>query len=117
MITPTHKLPISRQTKLLGLARSTAYYQPKVVSDSDLALMAAMDRLHLDYPFAGARGLRDILRRQGFPGVGSSTEVPVSAWCSANAICSSVNSLLFMAHSPSTSLLGISSFAVSRKLG
>ena len=70
MITPTHKLPISRQTKLLGLARSTAYYQPKPVSDSDLALMAAMDRLHLDYPFAGARGLRDILRRQGFPGVG-----------------------------------------------
>jgi putative transposase len=68
MITPTHKLPISRQTKLLGLARSTAYYQPKPVSDSDLALMAAMDRLHLDYPFAGARGLRDILRRQGFPG-------------------------------------------------
>jgi putative transposase len=70
MITPTHKLPISRQTKLLGLARSTAYYQPKPVSDSDLALMAAMDRLHLDYPFAGARGLRDILRRQGFPDVG-----------------------------------------------
>ena len=70
MITPTHKLPISRQTKLLSLARSTAYYQPKPVSDSDLALMTAMDRLHLDYPFAGARGLRDVLRRQGFPGVG-----------------------------------------------
>ena len=27
--------------------------------------MAAMDRLHLDYPFAGARMLRDFLRRQG----------------------------------------------------
>jgi len=24
-----------------------------------------MDRLHLDYPFAGARMLRDLLRRQG----------------------------------------------------
>ena len=51
MITPTHKPPISRQTKLLGLARSTAYYQPKPVAESDQALMAAMDRLHLDYPF------------------------------------------------------------------
>ena len=70
MIDPTHKLPISRQTKLLGLARSTAYYQPKPVAESDLALMAAMDRLHLDYPFMGSRALRDILRRTGFPGVG-----------------------------------------------
>ena len=32
--------------------------------------MAAMDRLHLDYPFMGSRALRDILRRTGFPGVG-----------------------------------------------
>jgi hypothetical protein len=70
MINPTHKLPISRQTKLLGLSRSTAYSRPKPVSDSDLALMAAMDRMHLDCPFAGARGLRNILRRQGFPVVG-----------------------------------------------
>ena len=70
MIDPIHKLPISRQTQLLGLARSTAYYQPKPVPESDLALMAAMDRLHLDYPFMGSRALRDILRRTGFPGVG-----------------------------------------------
>jgi len=32
--------------------------------------MAAMDRLHLDYTFIGARTLRDILRRSGYPGVG-----------------------------------------------
>ena len=70
MITPSHKLPISRQTKLLGLARSTAYYQPKPVAESDLALVAAMDRPHLDEPFMGYRALRDILRRTGFPGIG-----------------------------------------------
>jgi putative transposase len=70
MITPTHKPPISRQTKLLGLARSTAYYQPKPVAESDQALMAAMDRMHLDYPFMGYRALRDILLRTGFPGGG-----------------------------------------------
>ena len=65
MIDPTHKLSIARQAKALGIARSTVYYKPAPISDSDLALMAAMDRLHLDYPFAGARMLRDLLRRQG----------------------------------------------------
>lgn len=65
MIDPTHKLSIARQAKTLGIARSTVYYKPAPISDSDLALMAAIDRLHLDYPFAGARMLRDMLRRQG----------------------------------------------------
>lgn len=65
MIDPTHKLSIARQAEALGIARSTVYYKPAPISDSDLALMAAMDRLHLDYPFAGARMLRDLLRRQG----------------------------------------------------
>lgn len=65
MIDPTHKLSIVKQAKALGIARSTVYYKPAPISDSDLALMAAMDRLHLDYPFAGARMLRDLLRRQG----------------------------------------------------
>ena len=61
MIDPTHKLSIARQAKALGIARSTVYYKPAPISDSDLALMAVMDRLHLDYPFAGAR----MLRRKG----------------------------------------------------
>ncbi|CAN1504442.1 Tra5 Transposase and inactivated derivatives [Burkholderiaceae bacterium] len=65
MIDPTHKLSISRQAKALGIARSTVYFKPAPISDSDLALMSAMDRLHLDYPFAGARMLRDLLRHQG----------------------------------------------------
>jgi putative transposase len=65
MITPNHKLPIARQCKLLELARSTAYYQPRPVSDADLALMRCIDELHLEYPFAGARLLRDILNREG----------------------------------------------------
>jgi len=65
MIDRTHALPIVRQCHILALARSTAYYQPQPVSDADLALMRRMDTLHLDYPFAGARMLRDLLRREG----------------------------------------------------
>ena len=65
MIDPTHKISIVRQAKALSIARSTLYYKPAPISDSDLALMAAMDRLHLDYPFAGARMLRGLLKAQG----------------------------------------------------
>ena len=65
MITRTHALSVVRQCQLLELARSTAYAQPRPVSASDLALMRRIDELHLAYPFAGARMLRDLLRREG----------------------------------------------------
>ncbi len=67
MIDPTHTLPVVWQCQLLGLSRSTAYYQPKPVSDTALALMRRIDKLHLQYPFAGARMLRDLLRQEGQP--------------------------------------------------
>ncbi len=65
MINRTHALPVVRHCQLLALSRSTAYYQPMPVSATDLALMRRIDALHLDHPFAGARMLRDLLRRAG----------------------------------------------------
>ena len=65
MIDRTHKLPAVRQCQILGLSRSTAYYQPAPVSATDLVLMRQIDALHLEYPFAGARMLRDLLRSGG----------------------------------------------------
>ena len=65
MIDRTHQLPIGRQCQLLRLARSTAYYQPRPVSDTTLMLMRRIDELHLQYPFAVARMLRDLLRHEG----------------------------------------------------
>jgi len=65
MIDRTHALSIVRQCELLNVARSTGYYQPRAVSASDLALMRRIDELHLEYPFAGARMLRDLLRGDG----------------------------------------------------
>jgi len=50
MMDRTHPLPIGRQCQLLQLARSTAYYQPKPISNTALALMRRMDELHLQYP-------------------------------------------------------------------
>ena len=66
MIKPEHDLPVVRQCELLGLARSTAYYQPVPVSEADLVLMRAIDELHLKWPFLGARRLRDQLVTEGF---------------------------------------------------
>lgn len=65
MIDRTHALPVARQCQVLSLARSTASYQPKPVSATALALMRRIDELHLQYPFAGARMLRDLLRQEG----------------------------------------------------
>lgn len=66
MIDRNHPLPISRQTKAVGISRGSVYYLPRPVSDYDLELMRRIDRLHLDHPFAGSRMLRDMLRQEGF---------------------------------------------------
>jgi putative transposase len=65
MIDRTHPLPVRRQCQLLKLARSTVYYHPTPVSETALALMRRIDERHLQYPFAGARMLRDLLRHEG----------------------------------------------------
>jgi putative transposase len=65
MIDRGHDLPVARQAKVLNLARSTVYYQPRPVSPETLAVMRRLDELHLDFPFAGARMLALLLQREG----------------------------------------------------
>jgi putative transposase len=65
MIDRNHKLSITRQAGLLSISRGTVYYLPEPVSPADLALMRKIDELHLEYPFMGARMLRDQLLMQG----------------------------------------------------
>ena len=66
MIDRSHALPLSRQAEELGISRSSLYYDPQAVSAADLALMRRMDELHLEFPFAGSRMLRDLLKAEGF---------------------------------------------------
>ena len=65
MINPEHKLSLTKQAKALGISRGSVYYLPRPVSDHDQALMNRIDRLHLEFPFAGARMLRDLLNQDG----------------------------------------------------
>jgi len=65
MIDRGHDLPLSRQAELLRLSRSPIYYAAQPVPPADLAIMRQIDELHLNYPFAGSRMLRDLLRADG----------------------------------------------------
>ena len=65
MIDRSHDLALTRQAELLTLSRSSLYYEPRPVPEADLAIMRRIDELHLDYPFAGSRMLRDLLRGEG----------------------------------------------------
>jgi putative transposase len=65
MIDREHALPLARQAAVLHLSRSSLYYRPRPVTPGDLAIMRRIDALHLDYPFAGSRMLRDLLRGEG----------------------------------------------------
>jgi putative transposase len=65
MIDRSHELPLARQAALLRLSRSQLYYEPRPVPAAELAIMRRIDALHLDYPFAGSRMLRDLLRGEG----------------------------------------------------
>ena len=66
MIDRQHPLPVRKQAAALGISRGSVYYLPRPVSAADLALMLRIDKLHLDYPFAGSRMMRDFLVREGF---------------------------------------------------
>ena len=65
MIDHSHSLPVVRRAKVLGISRGSVYYLPRPVPAADLAIMRRMDELHLEYPFAGSRMLRDLLRQEG----------------------------------------------------
>jgi putative transposase len=65
MIDRSHELPLTRRAALLRLSRSRLYYEPRPMPEAELAIMRRIDVLHLDFPFAGSRMLRDLLRGEG----------------------------------------------------
>ena len=65
MIDRLHALPLVRQARELGMSRGSVYYLPRPVSSADLAVMRRIDELHMEFPFAGSRMLRDLLLQEG----------------------------------------------------
>ena len=58
-------LSLTRQCQLLGLSRSSLYYQPATDNTEDLSLMALIDRQFLETPYYGSRKMTAWLRREG----------------------------------------------------
>jgi putative transposase len=54
-----------RQCELLGLARSSLYYQPAGQDAENLQVMRLIDELYTEHPFLGSRRMRWFLSRQG----------------------------------------------------
>ena len=65
MIDREHDLPITKQAEVLRISRGSVYYLPRPVPEADLAIMRRLDRLHLEFPFAGSRMLRGLLVCRG----------------------------------------------------
>ena len=66
MIDPAHDLSIAKQAEALNISRGSVYYLPRPVPDADLAIMRRLDRLHLEFPFAGSRMLQGLLVAEGY---------------------------------------------------
>jgi putative transposase len=64
-VKPERGVSMRRQCELLGVNRSSLYYQPVDQGAEELALMRRMDELHLEHPFFGSRMMSQILRNEG----------------------------------------------------
>ena len=68
LIQPSHpKISTARQCALIGLPRSSYYYQPAGETDYNLTLMRIIDEQYLKTPFFGSRQMTDWLRLNGHP--------------------------------------------------
>lgn len=84
MIKPKHKkISVRKQCDLLGLSRSSFYYQPRTASrksknttaniikpiretEENLRIMGRIDALFMKHPFYGSRNMRAVLKREGY---------------------------------------------------
>ena len=65
MIDREAPLPMVRQCRLLGVSRASVYRQRAAVSDEELAIMRAIDEIHLARPFLGSRRIEGELKDRG----------------------------------------------------
>lgn len=58
-------LPLTVQTQLLGISRSSLYYRPRQPAAEEVALKHRIDAISTQYPFSGSRRLTAQLQREG----------------------------------------------------
>ncbi len=65
MIGKEHALPLTQQCRILNLSRPGVYYIPVPINDRNRELMDLIDRIHLEEPYLGTRGIRNVLWDRG----------------------------------------------------
>lgn len=67
LIEPGHReLSIERQCELVGLARSSWYYQPVGEREENLEVMRELDEVYTAHPYYGVRRMTVVLRAKGY---------------------------------------------------
>jgi putative transposase len=78
---PDHPhLSVVQQCQLLGIARSSYYYQPQSISEEELTLLRLLDQQYLETPFYGSRRMMLALRQKGYcinRSSGTTSDAPV----------------------------------------
>jgi putative transposase len=65
MVKPDATISMRRQCELVGVCRSSVYYEPAETSREQLSLMRRIDELHLKFPFYGSRMMAQTLKAEG----------------------------------------------------
>jgi putative transposase len=60
------QLTVQKQCQLLGVSRSSYYYQAKAVSEEELTLLRLLDEQYMKTPFYGSQKFTVFLRSQGY---------------------------------------------------
>jgi len=61
---PSRELSLKAQAALLGLSRSSLYYEPLPPSDEEIAVKHRIDELYTRYPFYGSRRMTVMLNQE-----------------------------------------------------
>lgn len=65
LVKPKVGVSMRRQCELLGVSRSSLYYEPVEPDAEELALMRRLDELHLEHPTFGSRMMSRTLKAEG----------------------------------------------------
>ena len=65
LVEPNVGISMRGQCELLGVSRSTLYYEPVAPDAEELALMRRLDELHLEHPSFGSRMMTRTLKAKG----------------------------------------------------
>jgi len=60
------ELPLTVQAELLGISRSSLYYQPKGPSQEEVQIKHRIDEIYTDMPYYGSRRMTAQLRQDGY---------------------------------------------------